>query len=120
MSIAAFAPRYLHTMLRVHRLRAMLGFYCGALGMHELRRIEFPEQRYTLVFIGYSNAPQNGSTSHNGHIGIGVRDIVACCAALCVAGIAITRDPAPMRPGGRVLALLGDPEGNEVELLASD
>ena len=28
--------------------------------------------------------------------------------------------PAPLRPGGRAIAMLEDPEGHEVELLASD
>lgn len=137
--IGAHAPQLLHTMIRVRDLRAMLDFYCAVLGMHELRRIEFPAQRYTLVFIGYGTAgpqvefwhdwPDAVATHesaaaqhavHPFHLGIGVRDIAGACAALTAAGVRIRCGPAAMRPGGRVIALLDDPEGNEVELLAAD
>ena len=55
-----------------------------------------------------------------GHVGIGVRDIVGCVAKLAAAGIEIFKDPAPVRPGGRVIAMIRDPDGHEIELLASD
>lgn len=129
------APRILHTMLRVRDVEAMLGFYCGTLGMREVRRIEFPEQRYSLIFLGYgaskddaqlelwhdwdrTDAPEHGTAY--GHIGIGVRGIHEFCASLRARGIVIRREPAPMRAGGRVIALIEDPEGHEVELLAHD
>lgn len=133
-ALAAAAPRLLHTMLKVRDPQPMLGFYCGLLGMRELRRIEFPTERYTLIFIGYGterDAPEvelwhqwdrhdaYAAGERYGHLGIGVRDIVAVCSELRARGAHILRDPAPMRPGGRVIALLEDPEGNEVELLAA-
>lgn len=139
--LGAHAPRLLHVMIRVHDLPVMLDFYCDLLGMHELRRIDFPAQRYTLVFIGYDAAaaqvefwhdwpdpdrtaasprPAVVSPHAGGHLGIGVRDISAACTALRAAGVNIRRGPAAMRPGGRVIALLDDPEGHEIELLASD
>ncbi len=136
--ISGHAPQLLHTMIRVRDLQRMLDFYCGMLGMRELRRIEFPLDRYTLVFIGYDTAgpqvefwhdwpdrplareaPAATHSAHAFHLGIGVRDIEGACAALAAAGVPIRRGPAAMRPGGRVIALLDDPEGNEVELLAS-
>jgi lactoylglutathione lyase len=121
-------------MLRVADLDAMLHFYCRVLGMRELRRIEFPNERYTLVFCGFdaaepaaqvefwhdwdrSTAPSHGDAY--GHLGIGVRDIVGFCNDLRARGVKIRREPGAMRPGGRVIALIEDPEGNEVELLAS-
>jgi lactoylglutathione lyase len=133
-ALAAHAPRLLHTMLAVRDLDAMLGFYCGMLGMHEIRRIEFPAERYTLVFIGFDGTPDAPQVEFrhdwgapppaapaprwHGHLGIGVRDIDIACASLAARGVPIRRAPAPMRPGGRVIALIEDPEGNEVELLA--
>jgi lactoylglutathione lyase len=131
--LTAFAPRLLHAMLPVRDLEAMLGFYCGLLGMREIRRIDFPAERYSLVFIGYEAAPEApqvefrhdweaGSaapaTARDGHLGIGVRDIEAAVATLAARGVPIRRPPGAMRPGGRVIALVEDPEGNEVELLA--
>jgi len=134
-ALAAAAPRLLHTMIRIRDPEAMLGFYCGLLGMHEIRRIEFAAERYTLIFIGYgmhpddpqvelwhdwSGTPPLPGPNHHGHLGIGVRDIAAVCSELRARGTRIRREPAPMRPGGRVIALLEDPEGNEVELLGAD
>jgi len=133
-ALAMHAPRLLHTMLVVRDLDAMLGFYCGTLGMREIRRLGFPAERYTLVFIGFDSGadspqvefrhewgappPATPAPRWHGHLGIGVHDIDAACARLAAQGVPIRRAPAPMRPGGRVIALLEDPEGNEVELLA--
>jgi len=129
------APQILHTMLRVRDLPLMLDFYCNLLGMRELRRLEFPEARYSLIFVGYGetrDAPQielwhmwdrtvpYGPDEAFGHVGIGVTDIAQVCARLRAAGVPVLREPAPMRPGGRVIALIRDPEGHEVELLAAD
>lgn len=130
-----YAPRLLHTMLRVRDLGAMLHFYCDLLGMHEVRRIEFNEQRYSLVFVGYGSAPDEpqvefwhdwdagpplASGERYGHLGIGVRDIADFCRQLQQRGVIVRRQPAAMRPGGRVIALIEDPECNEVELLAAN
>ncbi len=41
--------RYLHTMVRVTDLDASLAFYCDALGLVELRRIENPGGRFGRV-----------------------------------------------------------------------
>ena len=122
----------LHAMLRVRDLDRMLSFYCGALGMRELRRIEFAAEQYTLVFVGYGDGAEielwhdwsagaaQGPHGSSGHVGIGVPDIHGLCASLRAAGVAIHREPAAMRPGGRIIALLHDPEGYEIELRAQN
>jgi len=133
--ISTFEPRLLHAMLRVHDLPKMLNFYCVVLGMRELRRIEMPELRRTLVFIGYGSGPGDPQVEfwhdwdtagkavpHDaspGHLGIGVRDIEQCVRELAAEGVLVRREPAPLRPGGRVIAMIEDPEGHEIELLAT-
>jgi lactoylglutathione lyase len=107
MTVDRFSPRLLHTMLHVQNLHAMLEFYCERLGMQEIRRIEFAERRYTLVFVGYPDESQGPQ-------------IEEFCAELRRHGVSIVREPAAMRTGGRVIALVRDPEGHEVELLAND
>ena len=42
--------KYLHTMVRVRDLAASLHFY-ELLGLREVRRIDNPPGRYTLVFL---------------------------------------------------------------------
>ena len=43
--------KYLHTMVRVTDLDRSLDFYVNKLGLKELRRVDRPEGRYTLVFL---------------------------------------------------------------------
>lgn len=42
---------FLHTMVRVTDIEASLEFYCGGLGLKEMRRIENEKGRFTLVFL---------------------------------------------------------------------
>ena len=152
--IAAHEPRLLHTMIRARDLPRMLEFYCGLLGMLEIRRIDMPELRRTLVFVGYAGTPAEAQVefwhdwgeaitaaavapesaaatapepalhalrnAHPFHLGIGVRDIHGCVRELAARGVKVMRAPAPIRAGCRVIALLEDPEGHEVELLAAE
>lgn len=135
--LGAHAPQLLHAMIRVGDLERALGFYCGLLGLRELRRIAVPEQGLTLVFLGYPDAPpgamqielwhepadhgaQATREAHGGHVGIGVRRLQDCVAQLAAQGVPVRRPPGPMRPGGRLIALVEDPDGHEVELLATD
>lgn len=125
-------------MLRVRDLPRALDFYCGVLGLRELRRIVFETEGRTLVFLGMSDDLAAGPggmqielwhesdglaiehPQHAGHVGIGVRDIAGCVATLAAAGVEVLKEPAPVRPGGRVIAMIRDPDGHEIELLASD
>ena len=43
--------KYLHTMVRVADIAKSLDFYCGKLGMEEVRRIENEAGRFTLIFL---------------------------------------------------------------------
>jgi lactoylglutathione lyase len=45
--------RILHTMLRVGNLDRAIDFYTKVLGMKVLRRKDYPEGRFTNVFVGY-------------------------------------------------------------------
>ena len=50
--------KLLHSMIRVLDLDASLHFYCDLLGMIEHSRREYPNGRFTLVFL---RAPDGGS-----------------------------------------------------------
>ncbi|MFT7413362.1 MAG: lactoylglutathione lyase [Methylophagaceae bacterium] len=85
--------RMLHTMLRVGNLERSIQFYTEVLGMTELRRSEYPDGKFTLVFIGYGDETSNTvlELTYNwdtdrydlgngyGHIAIGVADAAAAC-----------------------------------------
>ncbi len=43
--------RYLHTMVRVTDLDQSLDFYCNKLGLVQVRKNDFPQGKFTLVFL---------------------------------------------------------------------
>ncbi|MEE8508497.1 MAG: lactoylglutathione lyase [Myxococcota bacterium] len=121
----------LHTMLRVKDLDASIAFYTDHFGMKLLRRKDFPAGKFTLAFVGYGDESSHSvlEFTHNwdrsdyeigdafGHIAIGVADIHALCDRLRAAGVAITREPGPMKHGSTVIAFVEDPNGYKVELI---
>ena len=122
--------RILHTMLRVKDLDESIAFYCGQLGMELRRRSDHPGGEFTLAFVGY---PGDGSheieLTHNwdgrdyeigtgfGHVAIAVHDIHSVCDRLRAAGVAVTREPGPMKHGSTVIAFIRDPTGYPIELI---
>jgi lactoylglutathione lyase len=123
--------RLLHTMLRVGELERSIAFYCGVLGMKELRRHDYPEGRFTLAFVGY--APESEATAieltHNwdtrqyelgqgfGHLAIEVDDAAAACASIKAKGGKVVREAGPMKHGTTVIAFAEDPDGYRIELI---
>jgi lactoylglutathione lyase len=123
--------RILHTMLRVGELDRSLKFYTEVLGMHLLRRHDYPEGRFTLAFVGY--APESEAAvlelTHNwdtpsyelgtgyGHIALGVPDAYAACAEIKARGGKVVREAGPMKGGTTVIAFVEDPDGYKVELI---
>ncbi len=117
--------RFYHTMVRVSDLEASLEFYCKLLGLHETRRMERPEGRYTLVFLGADENPEceieltynwdaeEYSGGRNfGHLAFKVENIYETCARLQDGGVVINRPP---RDGH--MAFVRSPDGISIELL---
>jgi lactoylglutathione lyase len=117
--------KYLHTMVRVSDLEKSLAFYCGALGLRELRRREHEQGRFTLVFLA---APDDDEAqvelTYNwdegayrvgrnfGHLAYAVEDIYATCERLQDAGVVIRRPPRDGR-----MAFVRSPDDISIELL---
>ena len=124
--------RYLHTMVRVADLDAALDFYCGGLGLQEVRRIDNDKGRFTLVFLAapedveraraekapmveltFNWDPEAYTGGRNfGHLAYLVDDIYAACARLQGKGVTINRPP---RDGH--MAFVRSPDGISIELL---
>jgi lactoylglutathione lyase len=117
--------KYLHTMVRVSNLDAALDFYCKKLGLHELRRRESQQGRFTLVFLAapgdesaqveltYNWDPEElGSGRNFGHLAYQVDDIYGTCQRLLDAGVTINRPP---RDG--YMAFVRSPDNISIELL---
>ena len=128
--------RYLHTMVRVRDLDESLRFYCDGLGLSEVRRMENPQGRFTLVFLSADDSPESeieltynwpaegaqsedsggmpslGGARNFGHLAFRVDDIYATCAHLQAMGITINRPP---RDGH--MAFVRSPDLISIELL---
>jgi lactoylglutathione lyase len=117
--------KYLHTMVRVTDLAASLRFYCDALGLVEVRRSEYPQGRFTLVYLAapgdedaqveltYNWDPETYTGGRNfGHLAYAVDDIYATCARLQAHGVTILRPPRDGR-----MAFVRSPDHISVELL---
>ena len=123
--------RILHTMLRVGDLDRSLAFYTQVLGMHELRRQDFPDGRFTLAFVGYGSEQNNAvlELTHNwdtpayvlgngfGHIALEVDDAYVACAGIKALGGKVVREAGPMQHGTTVIAFVEDPDGYKIELI---
>lgn len=123
---------YLHTMVRVSNLDASLDFYCGMLGLLEVKRMENSKGRFTLVFLataddlaksGRTEAPMIELTfnwepevytegRNFGHLAFAVDNLYETCQKLQDAGITINRPP---RDGH--MAFVRSPDNISIELL---
>ena len=117
--------KYLHTMVRVTDLEASLRFYRDALGLEVVRRRDFPQGKFTLVYLAAPGQPDAElELTHNwdpetytggrnfGHLAYGVDDIHAACERLQAHGVQILRPP---RDGK--MAFVRSPDAISIELL---
>lgn len=117
--------KYLHTMVRVADLEGSLDFYCGKLGLKEIRRMESKKGRFTLVFLAvdedddamveltYNWDSETYSGGRNfGHLAYSVENIYEKCQSLMDAGVTINRPPRDGR-----MAFIRSPDNISVELL---
>ena len=126
--------RFRHTMIRVTDLEAALAFWVGTVGLIETRRADYPEGKFTLVFLA---AAQDEATAREtsapeleltynwdgdeqpavegrawGHLAYNVDDIYAYCQGLVDKGVTINRPP---RDGK--MAFIKSPEGISIEII---
>ena len=117
--------KYLHTMVRVTDIEQSLHFYRDALGLVELSRRDYPQGRYTLVFLAASGDvhaqvelthnwdPESYSGGRNfGHLAYAVENIYATCKRLMENGVTINRPPRDGR-----MAFVRSPDDISIELL---
>ena len=115
--------KFLHSMLRVSDPDATVAFF-QLLGLEERRRMEVPEGKFTLIFLGVPGDDAEVELTHNweesgyeggrnfGHLAFRVDNIYATCRTLMDNGVTINRPP---RDGH--MAFVKSPDGISVELL---
>ena len=117
--------KYLHTMVRVTDIDASLRFYRDALGLEVIRRNDYPQGRYTLVFLAapgdheaqveltHNWDPETYTGGRNfGHLAYEVDNIYAACERLQAHGVTILRPPRDGR-----MAFVRSPDLVSIELL---
>jgi lactoylglutathione lyase len=118
-------------MLRVVDLEKSIAFYTDVLGMKLLRRSDYPEGKFTLAFVGYSDEASGAviEFTHNwgvtrydlgnayGHIAIEVENAYEACEKIKQRGGKVVREAGPMKHGSTVLAFIEDPDGYKIELI---
>lgn len=123
--------RILHTMLRVGDLDRSLAFYLEVLGMRLLRRMDFPDGKFTLAFVGFQDEQEGAvlELTHNwgtesyelgngfGHVAVEVDDAYAACERVKVRGGKVVREAGPMLHGTTVIAFVEDPDGYKIEFI---
>lgn len=123
--------KYLHTMIRVGDLEKSVAFYRDVLEMNVVSHDEYPEGKFTLVFLSYGKTKQDpcieltynwDRASYNlgdgyGHIVLETPDIYKQCERVRAKGGRVTREPGPMKHGTTVIAFIEDPDGYKIELI---
>lgn len=122
--------RFLHSMIRVRDVDASLRFFCEGLGLQLKRRNDYPQGKFSLIFLAAPDSPDAeieltwnwpvddgevedyGSARNFGHLAFRVADIYATCAHLQAMGYTINRPP---RDGH--MAFVRSPDLISVELL---
>jgi lactoylglutathione lyase len=117
--------KYLHTMVRVTDIDRSLDFYVNKLGLKEIRRMESPAGRFTLIYLaapGDENAQVEltynwdpevyGEGRNFGHLAYEVDNIYETCRRLMDGGVTINRPPRDGR-----MAFIRSPDNISIEFL---
>ena len=126
--------QYLHTMVRISNVDDSLNFYCGLLGLEEVRRYDSEKGRFTNIFLAAPDDKETATSDRKaplleltynwdtedykaegrawGHLAFRVENIYETCQKLMDNGVTINRPP---RDG--YMAFIKSPDGISIELL---
>jgi lactoylglutathione lyase len=117
--------KFLHAMVRVKDLNESLNFYINQLALIETKRTEYPDGKFTLIYLATEIGAPEVELTYNwdskeeypegrnfGHLAFEVDDIYLLCKKLQEEGVVINRPP---RCGH--MAFIKSPDGISIELL---
>lgn len=120
--------KMVHTCVRVKNLEESLEFYKKAFGFQEVSRRDFPENKFTLVYVALENDPYQLELTYNydhepydlgngyGHIAIAVEDVPAAFEKHKEAGFSMTEMKGLPNSPFRYYFLM-DPDGYKIEVV---
>ncbi|WNZ89433.1 VOC family protein [Streptococcus iniae] len=118
----------LHTCIRVKDLEASIAFYTQAFPFKETRRRDFPDSKFTLVYLALEGEDYELELTYNydheaydlgngyGHIAIGSDDFQNCYQAHKVAGYPVT-DIKGLTDKSARYYFIQDPDGYKIEVI---
>ena len=122
------ASKMLHTCLRVENLEKSIAFYADAFGFKELRRKDFPEYKFTIVYLGLEGDDYELELTYNydhgaydlgdgyGHIAIAADDLEKLHEQHKAAGLEIT-DLKGLPGTTPSYYFVIDPDGYKIEVI---
>lgn len=123
------AMKFLHTCIRVKDLDKSLDFYKNALGFTEVRRLDYPEFKFTLVYLALEEGGYELELTYNyhqdvpynlgdgyGHIAIGVDTLEDFREELSQSGYEVT-DIKGLSDGAATYFFVIDPDGYKIEVI---
>lgn len=123
--------KYIHTCIRVKDLEESIKFYTEALGYEERRRKDFPEDKFSLVFLALPGDENELELTYNydhgpyelgngfSHIALGTEDLEGTYKRIKEAGYKVT-DLWGLPGQEPHYFFVTDPDGYDVEIVRQD
>lgn len=121
--------RMLHTCIRVKDLDKSLSFYENILGMKEVRRLDYPDYKFTLVYLSLPGDDVELELTYNydqkksyelgdgyGHIAIGVENLKTTHEEYNQSGYEVT-ELKELSDGAASFFFIKDPDGYKIEVI---
>lgn len=123
------SKKMIHTCVRVKDLDKSIAFYTEVLGMKEVRRLDYPENKFTLVYLALPGDDYELELTYNydqetpydlgngyGHIAIGVQDLEDTHEEYSQSGYDVT-DLKGLSDGAASFFFIKDPDGYKIEIV---
>ena len=123
------SKKMIHTCIRVKDLEKSVSFYEDVIGMEEVRRLDYPEYKFTLVYLALPGDTYELELTYNydqeepydlgngyGHIAIGVNDLEDTHEEYSQSGYDVT-DLKELSDGAASYFFIKDPDGYKIEIV---
>ena len=123
------SKKMIHTCIRVKDLEKSASFYKDVIGMEEVRRLDYPEYKFTLVYLALPGDTYELELTYNydqeepydlgngyGHIAIGVNDLEDTYEEYSQSGYEVT-DLKELSDGAASYFFIKDPDGYKIEIV---
>lgn len=125
--------KYLHTMIRVGDLQKSIDFYTDALDFREVRRSDYPKDKFTLAFLqapgdegdkgpmleltyNYGVSEYDSGDGY-GHVALQVDSMDELAVTIKNIGAEFSWGPGKTPDGKKKMAFIDDPDGYNIELI---